>query len=68
MSAGTHRVYFGLPGDQYATEFEIALKDGEASTLELKPICRAKKNPTRIPTFLKGIDKYEVFLNDKQLI
>jgi hypothetical protein len=45
----------------------ISLKEGEASTLEFKPIYRTKKIPMRIPTFLKGIDKYEVFLNDKQI-
>lgn len=68
LAAGTHRVYFGLPEDKYATEFEIALKEGEVSTLEFKPIYRTKRLPTRIPTFLKGIDKYEVFLDDKQII
>lgn len=67
LSAGTHKVYFGLPEERYSTEVEISLKYGETGMLEFKPIYRTKKIPTRIPTFLKGIDKYEVFLNDKQI-
>jgi len=67
LNAGTHKVFFGLPEDNYSTEVEISLKEGEMSTLEFKPIYRTKKIPTRIPTFLKGIDKYEVFLNNKQI-
>jgi hypothetical protein len=63
LAAGAHKIYFGLPEDKYAMEFEIALRDGEASTLEFKPIYRTKRIPTRIPTFLKGIDKYAVFLD-----
>lgn len=67
IGAGTHRVYFGLPEDKYAAEFEIILKGGETSTLELKPVYRTKEIPMRIPTFLKGIDRYEVFLNNKRI-
>lgn len=68
LAAGTHRVYFGLPEDKYATEFEVALKDGEAATLELRPVYRTKKIPTRIPSFMMGIDKYEVFLNNEKIL
>lgn len=67
LHAGTYKVFFGLPEYSYFTEVVISLKEGEASTLEFKPIYRTKKIPMRIPTFLKGIDKYEVFLNDKQI-
>jgi len=75
LHAGTHKVFFGLPEDNYSTEVEISLKEGETNKLEFKPIYilefkpiyRTKRIPTRIPTFMKGIDKYEVFLNDKQV-
>ncbi|MDA8239202.1 MAG: hypothetical protein M0Z67_02400 [Nitrospiraceae bacterium] len=63
LAIGRHRVYFGLPEDKYAVEFEIALGDGEIGVLEFKPIYRTKRIPTRIPTFLKGIDKYAAFLD-----
>jgi len=68
LHAGTHKVFFGLPEDNYSTELEISLKEGEMSILEFKSIYRTKRIPTRIPTFLKGIDKYEVFLNDKKIL
>lgn len=67
LAVGAHRVFFGLPEDNYSTELEISLKDGETYTLEFKPVYRSKRIPTRIPTFLKGIKKYEIYLNGKQL-
>jgi hypothetical protein len=67
LNQGSHRVFFGLPEDKYSTEVEISLKEGEMSILEFKPVYRTKKIPTRIPTFLKGIDKYVVLVNDKQI-
>jgi len=68
LAAGTHKVFFGLPEEKYSTEVEISLKEGETSTLEFKPIYRTKRIPTRIPTFLKGINKYEVFLDGKRIL
>jgi hypothetical protein len=68
LTPGPHKVFFGLPEDRYSTEVEISLKEGEASTIEFKPIYRTKRIPARIPNFMKGIDKYEVFLNGKQLL
>jgi hypothetical protein len=63
LTAGTHKVFFGLPEHNYSTEVEISLKEGETGTLEFKPIYRTKRIPARIPTFLKGIYRYAVFLN-----
>lgn len=68
LHAGTYKVFFGLPEDNYSNEIEISLKEGETSTLEFKPIYRTKRIPTRIPTFMKGIDKYEVFLKGEQIL
>lgn len=67
LTAGSHKVFFGLLEDNYSTEVEISLREGEMSTLEFKPIYKTKRIPTRIPTFLNGIDKYEVFLNEKHI-
>ncbi|MBI5101412.1 MAG: hypothetical protein HZB33_06220 [Nitrospirae bacterium] len=67
LSAGTHKIFFGLPEDKYSIEVEVSVKEGETGTLEFEPIYRTKRIPTRIPTFLKGVDKYEVFLNGKQI-
>ncbi len=68
LAAGTHKVFFGLPEEKYSTELEVSLKEGEAGTLEFRPVYKYKRNPVRIPTFLKGISKYEVFLNGKQIL
>jgi len=63
LRAGHHHIFFGLPEENYFITADIMLKGGEKAILEYKPIYRYKTLPTRIPTFLKGIDKYEVFLN-----
>jgi hypothetical protein len=65
LAAGAHKVFFGLPEENCYTEFDITLTEGETSMLELRPVYRYKTHPTRIPTFLKGIERYEVFLNGK---
>ncbi|RPI37249.1 MAG: hypothetical protein EHM54_03620 [Nitrospiraceae bacterium] len=67
LRAGQHRIFFGLPEENYFTEVEISLREGEAGDLEFRPAYRTKRIPSRIPTFLKGIDEYEVFLNGKQI-
>lgn len=65
LPAGSHKVFFGLPEEKYFVEIEITLKEGDVSILEFKPVYRTKRIPTRIPTFLKGVNKYEMFLNGK---
>ena len=67
LRAGRHQIFFGLPEENFFITTDIMLKGGKKAVLEYKPIYRYKTLPTRIPTFLKGIDKYEVFLNGKQL-
>jgi hypothetical protein len=56
-------VFFGLPEEDYAVEVEIALEEGKMSVLEFRPVYRYKTEPTRIPTFLRGVERYDVFLN-----
>jgi hypothetical protein len=60
LAAGDHKVFFGLPGDRYYTTADISVKSGGAYVLEFKPEYRYKTLPTRIPTFLIGIEKFEV--------
>lgn len=68
LTAGAHKVFFGLPEEKYAADVDILLKEGETSTLEFKPAYRTKRIPMRIRTFLNGIDSYQVFLNDKRIL
>jgi hypothetical protein len=66
LRAGTHKVFLGLPEDNYSIEVEITLKDGENAILEYEPIYNYKAHPTRIPSFLRGVAKYEVFFDEKR--
>lgn len=65
VPAGLHRIFFGLPEERYFLEVEVTLREGESAVLEFKPLYKTNRIPKRIPTFLKGIDKYEVFLDGK---
>jgi hypothetical protein len=68
LKAGPHRMFFGLPEENYYSTVDIVLKNGDSSLIEYKPRYRYKRLPTRIPTFLKGINRYEVFLNNTQIL
>jgi hypothetical protein len=60
LAEGSHKVFFGLPDESYYTTVDIFLKSGGLYVLEFKPYYRYKIFPTRIPTFLKGVEKLEV--------
>jgi hypothetical protein len=68
LRPGSHNLFFGLPGEDYYTEVVITGQEGESRTLEFKPVYRYKTNPTRIPTFKKGISGYAVYLDGGALI
>jgi hypothetical protein len=68
LRAGAHRVFFGLPEENYSVEVEIALEEGKMSVLEFRPVYRYKTDPTRIPTFLRGVERYDVFLNGQPVL
>jgi len=64
LATGTHKVFFGLPDEPYNTTEDILVKSGGLYDLEFKPDYRYKTGPTRIPTFLKGVDKFEVMFKE----
>ena len=63
LRAGTHKVFLGLPADDYFKEVEITLKEGNTYMLEFKPVYRYKTRPTRIQAFKEEIKDIEVYLN-----
>jgi len=67
LRAGTHKVFLGLPIEGYFKELEIMFQEGKTYTLEFKPIYKYKTQPTRIPSFRKGIKEYEVYLNNMHI-
>jgi hypothetical protein len=64
VATGSHKVFFGLPDEPYYTTADISVKSGGLYVLEFKPDFRYKTVPTRIPTFLKGVDKFEVMFQE----
>jgi hypothetical protein len=68
LRAGPHRIFFGLPEENYYSAVDIELKGGENSLIEYQPVYRYKILPGRIPTFLKGIKKYEAYLNNTKVL
>ncbi len=60
IAAGSHKVFFGLLDEPYYTTVDIFVKSGGLNVLEFKPDYKYKTFPTRIPTFLRGVEKFEV--------
>jgi hypothetical protein len=52
-----------LPEDDYYREVVINVKEGEIQMLEFKPEYKYKTHPTRIPTYLKGVSHYDIYIN-----
>jgi len=63
LRAGSHKLFFGLPEDDYYREVVINVKHGEAQMLEFKPVYKYKILPTRIPTYMKGVSHYDILIN-----
>jgi len=63
LRAGSHKMFFGLPEDDYYREVVINVKEGEAQMLDFKPEYRYKTRPTRIPTYMQGVSKFDILSN-----
>jgi hypothetical protein len=59
LATGSHKLFLGVPDDEYAQEFVILVKDG-VSTLEFKPVYRGDHQRTA-PSFFNGIHSFELF-------
>ncbi len=65
LRPGSHKVFLGLPADDYYREVVINAKEGEAQMLEFKPVYKYTTRPTRIPTYMKGVSHYDTLVNGK---
>lgn len=63
LRAGLHKLFFGLPEDDYYREVIINVKEGERQALEFMPVYKYKTHPTRIPTFMHGVSYYDMLVN-----
>lgn len=57
LAAGSHRVFFGLPAEDYYREFDVMLKSGKSYTLGFEPVYKKQRRDTR--KFLSGLDWIE---------
>jgi hypothetical protein len=64
LAVGSHNVFFGLPDEPNYATTNISVKSGERYVLEFKPNYRYKIMPTRIPTYFKGVSKFEVMFQE----
>jgi hypothetical protein len=63
LRAGSHKLFFGLPEDDYYREVLINFKEGDPQMLEFRPEYKYKTRPTRIPTFMQGVSSYDILFN-----
>lgn len=57
LAAGSHRVFFGLPAEDYYREFDVTLKEGKSYTLAFEPVYKKQRRDTR--RFLSSLDWLE---------
>lgn len=61
LKTGLHKLFLGVPEDEYAREFVIFVKD-EVSILEFKPVYRGgHRRPAPPWPFVHGIRAFELF-------
>ncbi len=65
LAGGYHRVFFGLPGECYYREFDVALEEGKTYSLALKPIYK-RGNVRHLPErrFVNGIEEFQQTLQE----
>lgn len=67
IPVGAHKIFIGLPNEGCFKEVIIDLQEGKTYALEFKPVYKYKTHPVRIPSFMRGIEKFAVYLNGESL-
>jgi len=63
---GTHHLILGLPGENYATEFNISLEEGKTYILEFYPVykeCKKRHSCKKERQFINVIEDYKKVLS-----
>ena len=68
LRPGSHKLFFGLPEDDYFLEVVINVKESEAQTMEFKPVYKYTTLPTRVPTYMKGVSHYDILVNGNPVV
>ncbi len=63
LAAGSHRVFFGLPAEDYYREFDVTLKEGRSYTLAFEPVYKKQRRDTR--RFLSGLEWLEKNMTER---
>lgn len=61
LKAGNHRMFLGIPEEEYSREINISLEEGESYLLHFKPNYRCYRSGQQ--AFELGLYGYTVFLN-----
>ncbi|MHB1012109.1 MAG: hypothetical protein ACYC37_04290 [Desulfobacteria bacterium] len=68
MAGGHHRVFFGLPGECYYRDIDVALEEGKSYSLALEPIYkRGNVRHLQERKFINGIEEYKTTLQEGSL-
>jgi hypothetical protein len=63
LDGGNHRVFFGLPGEEYYREFDVVLEEGKAYSMAFEPIYkRDNVRHLRERRFINGIEELKMTL------
>jgi hypothetical protein len=61
LSAGPHKIFLGLPEENYFKEINITLKEKAVHKIEFRPVY--KRDSRRVQSFLHGLREFEVYLD-----
>lgn len=65
LAGGNHRVFFGLPGEEYYREFDVVLEEGKAYSMAFEPIYRQDNvRHLRERRFINGIQELKKTLQE----
>lgn len=62
LAPGSHKIFFGLPGEKTYEEITLTLMESSVNVLEFKPSYRPRRGRTT-RSFLHGVDGGELFFN-----
>jgi hypothetical protein len=61
LAPGMHRVFFSLPSEKVAMEMQVALVEGDANSLEFRPVYRSALRVSE--NFISGISRFKAYFN-----
>ena len=67
LAAGDHTIFFALPEETYLLTIKVHLPEGRVTNLDFRPVYRYKTLPTRIDTFLKGVSRYDAYVDGNKI-